>query len=312
MPIQIAYFRKNSQIEQYQSITKDFFQDHINELIIYKKIINKINRDKTSYKLNMESIHEKDQSFPVFPNYYPPASIVSHINGKTPSIDFTLLNTPKNGKPTNNEKAEQIRENHINTIVQNDEGNTLKDNILNDLHKVIDDMINRKMETSFEKIQSICNDELQVLRKELESKNKIINNLLEIIENISNKAVQPNPLPISQLHLEDGSNDMNESDRKEIKAPEINNTSNNQKDSPKEMNNLNPGKTNSTEKQLNKVKTKNLKNIIVLKITFKVMLLKRKIKTEIEQWPKNTILRVCGSIITGILEEGLCGGGRNC
>ena len=168
------------------------------------------------------------------------------------------------------------------------------------------------METSFEKIQSICNDELQVLREEVESKNKIINNLLEIIENVSNKAVQPNPLPISQLHLEDGSNDMNESERKEIKAPEINNTSNNQKDSPKEMKNLNPGKTNSTEKQLNKLKTKKLKNIIVLKTTFKVMLLKRKIITEIEQWPKNTILRVCYSIITDILEEGLCGGGRNC
>ena len=65
----------------------------------------------------MESIHEEDQSFPVSPNYFPPASIVTHINGKTPSIDFTLLNTPKNDKPTNNEKAEQIRENHINTMV---------------------------------------------------------------------------------------------------------------------------------------------------------------------------------------------------
>ena len=33
-------------------------------------------------------------------------------------------------------------------------------------------MINRKMESSLEKIQSIYNDQLQVLRKELESKKK--------------------------------------------------------------------------------------------------------------------------------------------
>ena len=77
------------------------------------------------------------------------------------------------------------------------------------------------MESSLEKIQSTYNDELQVIRKELESKSKIINKLLETIENISNKAVQSNPLPISHLHLEDESNYTNESERKEVKVPEI-------------------------------------------------------------------------------------------
>ena len=117
-------------------------------------------------------------------------------------------------------------------------------------------MINQSMESSIEKIQSICNDELQVLRKELESKNKIINKLLETIENISNKAVKPNPLPFLQLQLEDDSNHTNESERKEIKVPEINNTSNNEKDSQQEMKNLNLGKTKSIVKQLNDVKKK--------------------------------------------------------
>ena len=75
-------------------------------------------------------------------------------------------------------------------------GNTFKDNILNNLHKDIEDMINWKMEslqeksvTSLEKTQSIYPDELQIFRKELESKNWIINKLLETIENISNKAI---------------------------------------------------------------------------------------------------------------------------
>ena len=99
------------------------------------------------------------------------------------------------------------------------------------------------METSLEQIQSINKDELQVLRKELESKNNIINKLLETIENIGNKVVQPNPLPIPKRHL-DNSNDANESERKEI-ATEINNTNSTEKDSQQEMNNLNLGNTNS-------------------------------------------------------------------
>ena len=99
-------------------------------------------------------------------------------------------------------------------------------------------------------------DELQVLRKELEPKNNIINKLLETIGNISSKSVQPNPLSIPQLYLEDNSNDTNESERKKIKVPEINNTSNSQKGSQQEMDNLNLGKTNLIKKQLNDVKIK--------------------------------------------------------
>ena len=67
---------------------------------------------------------------------------------------------------------------------------------------------------------------------------------------------QYNLLPIPKRHLENNSNDTNESERKEIIVPEINNTNNNQKDSQQEMNNLNLGNTNSTEKQLNNAKIK--------------------------------------------------------
>ena len=125
-------------------------------------------------------------------------------------------------------------------------------------------MINWKMESSLEEIRSIYKDELQILRKELESKNNIINKLLETIENIGNKAVQTNPLPIPKRRLEDNSNDTNESERKGIIVSEINNTSNNQKASQQEMNNLNLGNTNSIEKQLNDVKTK--KNGAILSV----------------------------------------------
>ena len=97
-----------TKIEQYQSTKKDFLQDHIDNLIIDEKIINKITRDKNSCEVNIKLIDAKDQNFSVSPNDFPPPSIVTPINEKTPSIDFTLLNTPKNRKPINNEKVKQI------------------------------------------------------------------------------------------------------------------------------------------------------------------------------------------------------------
>ena len=48
-----------------------------------------------------------------------------------------------------------------------------------------------------------------------------------------------------------------------MKVPEMNNTSNNQ-DSQQEMNNLNLRKTNSIEKQLNDVKIKKKKRILLV------------------------------------------------
>ena len=60
-----------------------------------------------------------------------------------------------------------------------------------------------------------------------------------------------------------------------MKVPEINNTSSNQKGSQQEMNNLNLGKTNFIENQMNDMKIKKEKNISGLKTTFKVILLKK-------------------------------------
>ena len=101
------------------------------------------------------------------------------------------------------------------------------------------------MESSLEKIQLIYKDELHVIRKELEFKNNIINMLVETMENISSKAVQPNPLPILERPLEAKSNYTNKSEGKEIIGPEIINTNNSQQDSRQEMNNLNLGNINN-------------------------------------------------------------------
>ena len=57
---------------------------------------------------------------------------------------------------TNNEKDKQIRESHIDTLIKNDKANTRRNNILNNLYKDIEGMINRKTELSLDKFnQSI-------------------------------------------------------------------------------------------------------------------------------------------------------------
>ena len=57
---------------------------------------------------------------------------------------------------TNNEKDKQIRESHIDTLIKNDKAHTRRNNILNNLYKDIEGMINRKTELSLDKFnQSI-------------------------------------------------------------------------------------------------------------------------------------------------------------
>ena len=77
------------------------------------------------------------------------------------------------------------------------------------------------------------------------------------------------------------------------------------------MNNLNLGNTNSIEKQLNDVKINKREEYYRYKNNVQSNAAKENITTEKGQWPKNTILIVRDSIINGVLEEGLCGGGRN-
>ena len=75
--------------------------------------------------------------FSTYPNDFPRASIVTPMKEKTPSIDFTMLNTPKNRKPISNEKGKQIREteSRIDTMVKNVEG-SLQEKSVSSLEKI--------------------------------------------------------------------------------------------------------------------------------------------------------------------------------
>ena len=140
-------------------------------------------------------------------------------------------------------------------MVKKFEDSTFKENILSNLHNDIEDIINKKMESlhgksisSLEKVQSIYNDELQTLKKELKYKTQvIINKLIETI--IVKKAVQPNPQAILQIHFKDESIET-------FQSLEINSTSNDQEDSQQENNNVSLENNDSMKKQLNDAKIK--------------------------------------------------------
>ena len=85
-------------------------------------------------------------------------------------------------------------------------------------------------------LQKIVLQQRYPSRKDFQSKNQIINKFLETTEN-SKKEVKPNPQPIPQFHFKNDSDDTNKSEKEEIKALEINSTSNDQKDSRQEIDN---------------------------------------------------------------------------
>ena len=50
--------------QEFEEITREYLQNHLNKLITEEKIINKINRDQDSYRVNRDilKIHESDQA----------------------------------------------------------------------------------------------------------------------------------------------------------------------------------------------------------------------------------------------------------
>ena len=59
-----SLFKEITKMEEYQNITKDFLQYHIDKLIIDEKIVNTIIRDKNSYKKILNRWMKKTKAFP--------------------------------------------------------------------------------------------------------------------------------------------------------------------------------------------------------------------------------------------------------
>ena len=129
---------------------KDVLQQQINMLTTEEKIINKINRNKSSYKVNKNKVDifmpDKAES----PNLLldltfdtPPSSFVQQPINDSITLPIASLNK--------NMSQEESLDNIINNNYINDTEEinykNFKDDILRDLRKDIEKMINRKIKS---------------------------------------------------------------------------------------------------------------------------------------------------------------------
>ena len=172
-------------------------------VITEEKILNKINRNKYSYKVNKISVDismldkvespnlSSDFTFDTTPSSFAQQPINDSITLPIPSLN---INTPQEGTLHN-----IINKNHINDSEEINYKN-FKDNILRDIRRDIEDMINRKIksigktsEASIENFSLNYLEQINILKSELNSKNLIKNKLLETVTKFTNQ---------SSLHLE--------------------------------------------------------------------------------------------------------------
>ena len=165
----------------------------MNKLITEKKIINKINRDQDSYRINRDILrsHEFDKarssaslSNASFNNSL--SSILPSLTIETPSPAATfniterptatgtlLINTPRNlSHPTTACPTNEAIDNMLKTI----ECNNIRGHIVSEIRKEI--------------------EPIKVLKEKLHWRNKIINTLLEIIGKFGNDKRDTQPVPL--------------------------------------------------------------------------------------------------------------------
>ena len=206
--------------QEFKDITRRGLQNHLNKLITEKKVINKINRDQDSYRVNRDilKIYEFDQApSPVslsnssfnnsLSSVLPPLTIETpspaatfNITERPTAIGALLKDTPQNylqpatASPTNEA---------IDNLLETMEYNSIRGHIVSEIRKEIEPIIAQKLKPLLENSESLIKSaketyahQLKVLKEELHCKNKIINTLLGIIEKFGNDKRDTQPVPL--------------------------------------------------------------------------------------------------------------------
>ena len=206
--------------QEFKDITRRGLQNHLNKLITEKKVINKINRDQDSYRVNRDilKIYEFDQApSPVslsnssfnnsLSSVLPPLTIETpspaatfNITERPTAIGALLKDTSQNylqpatASPTNEA---------IDNLLETMEYNSIRGHIVSEIRKEIEPIIAQKLKPLLENSESLIKSaketyahQLKVLKEELHCKNKIINTLLGIIEKFGNDKRDTQPVPL--------------------------------------------------------------------------------------------------------------------
>ena len=192
----------------------------MNKLITEKTIINKINRDQGSYRVNRNilKIHEFDQApspvsssnssfnnslistLPPLTIETPSPAVKINLTERPTATGALLKDTPQNisqsatASPTNEA---------IDNILERKENNSIRGHIVSKIRKEIEPIIAQKLKLLLEKSESLIKSaketyahQFKVLKEELHSKNKIINTRLGIIEKFGNDKRDTQPVPL--------------------------------------------------------------------------------------------------------------------
>ena len=192
----------------------------MNKLIAEKKIINKINRDQDSYRVNRDilKINEFDRTpSPVSPSnssfnnsffsILPPPTIET----PSPAVTFNLTERPiatgallKDTPQNNSQPATASPTNEaIDNMLKTMEYNSIRGHIVSEIRKEIEQIITQRLKPLLENSESFKKSaketyahQLKLLKEELYCKNKIINTLLRIIEKFGNDKRDTQPVPL--------------------------------------------------------------------------------------------------------------------
>ena len=197
-------------IIEINDITKEYLRERIDTLILDKKVINKLNRNLDSFSVSNEISSGGDDIEPTNDDYSN-FSIVNSQNNTSPK-HHTIYETPPDFSVCFTEKrsidssAQNESEKYIDEIYEKVKIESFKNNILLNLQKNIKDLFDKefdcfkvKCEELIKESTSRQNDQISNLQEQLKSKDKEIHQLLALLGTVTKSELESKNAIINKL-----------------------------------------------------------------------------------------------------------------
>ena len=181
----------------FEKISKSFLDDRINMLIQNDNIINKLNRNKDSFRV-------ADNDFN--------SSITDVLSMTQNSLSFLFtpsFSASRDQSPSNNMIQTEI---FTDTISNEIKLRKLKDSIINELHDKMTDIIKGQIrlqhsnQESTENTFAVYRKEIELLKNEMKKKEDLIKTLLDTIKELPTAKSHPLTKPMQSFVVDSASN----------------------------------------------------------------------------------------------------------
>ena len=195
---------------EFNDITKEYLRERIDTLILDKKVINKLNRNLDSFSVSNEISSGGDDIEPTNDDYSNFSIVNSQNNtsSKHPTIyqtppDFSVCFTEKRSIDSS---AQNESEKYIDEIYEKVKIESFKNNIFLNLQKNIKDLFDKefdcfkvKCEELIKESTSRQNDQISNLQEQLKSKDKEIHQLLALLGTVTKSELESKNAIINKL-----------------------------------------------------------------------------------------------------------------